>query len=205
MKIFELEFENWYTLSFSTNWIALLGSVAVICGLVYIIKKIVNRCISGSIEVDEVSLGIGDSSIKLKYNKKDQEIAYKLWVELNTRKIGLQFDENNDVIDEVYNSWYAFFAIARELLKDIPRSRLQLSTELITLTTKVLNEGLRPHLTIWQAKYRKWYRLQDKDERSPQEIQRDFPEYSDLINDLLKTNIRMIEYKNLMYQIAFGK
>ena len=100
MKIIELEFENWYTLAFSINWMVLLGSVAVICGLVFVFKKIVNRCISGSIEVDEVSLGIGDSSIKLKYNKKDQEIAYKLWVELNTRKIGLQFDENNDVIDE---------------------------------------------------------------------------------------------------------
>ena len=127
-----------------------------------------------------------------------------MWVELNTRKIGLEFDQKNDVIHEVYNSWYAFFTIARDLLKDIPATRLPYSTELITLTTKVLNDGLRPHLTVWQAKYRKWYGLQKEDTRSPQEIQKDFPEYDSLVSDLLQTNSRMIEYKKLMYQIAFN-
>lgn len=102
-------------------------------------------------------MGIGDSSVKLTYNKKDQAIAYKLWVELSTRKIGLMFDKEYDVITEVYNSWYEFFKIARELLKDIPASRLPYSNDLIVLTEKVLNKGLRPHLTTWQAKYRKWY------------------------------------------------
>lgn len=29
--------------------------------------------------------------------------------------------------------------------------------DLIKLTERVLNVGLRPHLTKWQAKYRKWY------------------------------------------------
>ena len=97
------------------------------------------------------------SSVKLKYNRKDQEVAYKLWVELSTRKIGLPFDQENDVITEVYNSWYDFFKIARELLKDIPASRLPYSNDLIKLTERVLNVGLRPHLTKWQAKYRQWY------------------------------------------------
>ena len=39
---------------------------------------------------------IGSNTITLKYDKWDQEIAYKLWVELNTIKIGMHFDEEYD-------------------------------------------------------------------------------------------------------------
>ena len=53
------------------------------------IKKCANIAKKHSITINEVNLGIGDTSVKLVYNKKDQEIAYKLWVELSTRKIGL--------------------------------------------------------------------------------------------------------------------
>ncbi|MEE0970064.1 MAG: hypothetical protein U0M06_11905 [Clostridia bacterium] len=204
MDIFEFEFENWYTFCMRVNWGALVIAIVIIAVVVYAIRKTSKYLGYHTVDVDEVSLGIGDNSIKLKYNKKDQEIAYKLWVELNTRKIGLEFDQEYDVIDEVYNSWYTFFTIARELLKEIPATRLPYSTELITLTTKVLNDGLRPHLTTWQAKYRKWYGLQKEDIRAPQVIQKDFPEYDALVADLLLTNNRMIEYKKLMCQIAFN-
>lgn len=204
MDIFEFEFENWYTFCMRVNWGALVIAIVIIAVVVYAIRKTSKYLGYHTVDVDEVSLGIGDNSIKLKYNKKDQEIAYKLWVELNTRKIGLEFDQEYDVIDEVYNSWYTFFTIARELLKEIPATRFPYSTELITLTTKVLNDGLRPHLTTWQAKYRKWYGLQKEDIRAPQVIQKDFPEYDALVADLLLTNNRMIEYKKLMCQIAFN-
>lgn len=157
MEIFNFEFENWYTFHVRFNWLAVIAATIVIVITGFILKKLSHRHIYHSIDVDEVSLGIGKNNIKLKYNKKDQEIAYKLWVELNTRKIGLPYDEDYDVIVEVYDSWYDFFKIARELLKDIPPTRLPRSTKLITVTTDVLNEGLRPHLTKWQAKYRKWY------------------------------------------------
>ena len=115
------------------------------------------------------------------------------------------FDKEHDVITEVYNSWYEFFKIARELLKDIPASRLPYSNDLIELTEKVLNKGLRPHLTTWQAKYRKWYEkeLLNDTEDAPQELQRKYPHYDELVDDLIKTNMRMIEYKNLMKKIAF--
>lgn len=161
-----------------------------------------------SVTINEVNLGIGNSSIKLSYSKKDQEIAYKLWIELSTRKIGLPFDRENDVINEVYNSWYEFFKIARELLKEVPVSRITYSRDLIQLTEKVLNIGLRPHLTKWQAKYRKWYDemlTDDNNGMSPQDIQKLYPEYEMLIEDLCRTNEKMIKYKNLMGEIAFER
>lgn len=157
MNIFNVGLESWNIIYVKLNWVAVIILVIAILIVSFMIKKCANIAKKHSITIDEVNLGIGDTSVKLVYNKKDQEIAYKLWVELSTRKIGLPFDQENDVISEVYNSWYDFFKIARELLKEIPVSRLPYSNDLIKLTEKVLNTGLRPHLTMWQAKFRKWY------------------------------------------------
>ena len=59
----------------------------------------------------------------------------------------LVFDQENDVIAEVYNSWYEYFRVARELIKDLPIEKVECASELIELATNVLNNGLRPHLT----------------------------------------------------------
>lgn len=202
MDIFNIHLENCYYLVITINWVILLGILAVVLG---IINSSWFSFFSNQIEVSEVNLGIGQNTIKFKYNRKDQEIAYKLWVELNTRKIGLEFERDYDVIVEVYNSWYSFFGIARELLKEMPCEKLKHSENLVILTIQVLNIGLRPHLTQWQAKFRKWYDIECENNKmlSPQEIQKKYPEYDLLLTDLIKTNENMIYYRNLMKEIAF--
>jgi hypothetical protein len=165
------------------------------------------------IYINEVQLGIGSNNhIKFKYSNKDKQIAYQLWVEINTRKIGLEFKEGKDVIIEVYNSWYEFFRLTRNHIKDIPIESIntkEFEHGLVALSTKVLNIGLRPHLTTWQAKFRRWYDVKAKSEEyreiEPQKIQKDYPYYEELIDDIKKVNNRMIEYRNLLYTIAFGK
>ena len=140
MEILGVEFESWNVVLLRLNWFAIIIflAVAFLCAQIY---RIVNQHINRkSIIIDEFNLGIGNSNVKFKYDRKDQEIAYKLWVELSTRKIGIMFDQEHDVIAEVYNSWYEFFKIARELLKNIPASRLPYSHDLIELTEKVLNK-----------------------------------------------------------------
>lgn len=207
MNIVDFSFDNWYTLVLKLNWIAVILIILVLFAIGYFWNKCIKYNVKKSLMVDEVSLGIGNSQVKLKYNKEDQEIAYKLWVELSTRKIGLDFDPENDVIFEVYDSWYNFFATARELMKEIPVERLKYSPELIELTEEVLNKGLRPHLTIWQAKYRKWYNenIHNNVGKTPQQIQEMYPYYTELRRDLIDTNERLIEYKKLMERIAFEK
>lgn len=209
MEIFSLKFDSWNTINLQVNWVAIIGIITIGFVISWLWKKFSKYLIKKSVIISEVSLGIGSSSITLKYSKKDKEIAYKLWVELSTRKIGLEFDSEYDVISEVYNSWYSFFDIARNLMKDIPCEKLESSLNLIELTENVLNIGLRPHLTKWQAKFRKWYEdNKDNDEykhKTPQEIQKMYPLYSELEKDLIQTNRHMIEYKNLMKQITFNK
>lgn len=207
MNIVELTFSDWKTLNISINWLAMAILILLVFAIVWIIKKVAPIIGRQSVVIDEASLGIGNSSVTLKFDRQDQEIAYKLWVELSTRKIALPFDDENDVVVEVYNSWYQFFGTARDLLKEIPASRLSYSGELVEVTQKVLNDGLRPHLTRWQAKYRKWYEkaANDNKDKTPQEIQRLYPEYAELISDLKATNERMISYRDCMHDIAFRK
>jgi len=96
----------------------------------------------------------------------------------------------------VYDSWYEAFSVIRMLLERIPADRINDAKGLIELTTTVLNSGLRPHLTMWQAKYRSWYNkaLDKNDTLPPQEVQKKFPEYQPLINDLRNTNSIMLKY-----------
>lgn len=201
-----MSFDNHSVITISINIIAVLLLIIIIAVVSFLVKKLKKHLSSSSLKIDEIKLGIGDSQVTLVYDKKDKEIAYKLWVELTTRKIGMLFDEKNDVISEVYNSWYEFFKIARELMKEIPVDSEKNSLQLAELTEKVLNVGLRPHLTTWQARYRKWYdRVSAIDDRDPQAIQKEYEFYDELVEDLIKTNNHIIEYKKLMQNIAERK
>jgi len=160
-------------------------------------------------EIDEAEIGIGNQKVKIKPNYQDMQIAYKLWVEISTRKIGLKIDLDNDVITEIYNSWYEFFKLTRELIKDIPVSKIrkdESTKELVRIAIEVLNEGMRPHLTKWQARYRKWYNTEiEKEENrnlSPQDIQKKYPEYENLTTEMIQINQKLIEYKRMLRQLA---
>ena len=208
MNIIDISFDSVCYITIQLNWLAILVLCVVVIGINYLIKKVITVSRKYSISVQELPLGIGCSSIPVHYDISDRALAYKLWVELNTRKIGLEFDQENDVIVEVYNSWYEYFRVARELIKDLPIEKIECASELIELATKVLNNGLRPHLTKWLARYRKWYESSVKEsdaKLSPQDIQKQYPYYDELLSDLIETNKRMIAYKELMYQIAFNK
>lgn len=209
MDIIDVKFESFSTIVFEINWLVLISLFILVVIISKVIKYIISYSRKQSINIDEIELGIGNSHITLKYDAKDKEIAYKLWIELNTRKIGLQYDEEDDVIVEIYDSWYKFFEIARELLKEMPQSKFASTPQLIDLSLKILNIGLRPHLTKWQAKYRKWYAIEiekhENADKTPQEIQKKYLHYIELVDDLKITNQRMMEYKELLYEIAFGK
>lgn len=161
-----------------------------------------------SFEIDEAQFGIGEQKITLRPNDTDRQIAYKIWVELSTRKIGLPIDLEDDVISEVYDSWYNFFSVTRELIKDVPVSRFRRkdTEKIIHLSIEVLNAGIRPHLTKWQARFRRWYeQALDREERvdvSPQDVQKEFPDYEALKEDLERVNQRLIRYRDKMYELV---
>ncbi len=177
----------------------------------FLYVKYAGRIMGRSLEINEAEIGIGNQRIKFKPNHEDIQISYKLWVELSTRKIGLPIDFENDVIVEIYNSWYEFFKLTRELIKDIPVSKIrknESTRKLVNIAIDVLNEGLRPHLTLWQARFRRWYQTESqKDENkdvTPQDLQRKFPSYGQLVHDMKGVNQKLINYRENLKKIAMG-
>lgn len=164
-------------------------------------------------EIDEVTLKFGDVfSQKIKVNRDTQRVAFAAYTELITRKVALPFDEQHDVISEVYDSWYQVFGVIRELIKQVPAHHLARSEptqQLADVLIKLLNEGLRPHLTRWQARYRRWYRHAESMDQSkgipPQEIQKQFSDYSLLVKDLREVNQRVLEFARELKVLALGR
>ena len=176
----------------------------------WIVKSIVLRRRSEFAVVEaELKLG-GIGKVKIRPSYEDVQIAYRAWVELVTRKAALPFDEENDVIVEVYDSWYQLFGRIRDLIKEIPAQKLRSSRdtqELVKIMVDALNKGLRPHLTRWQARFRRWYEIQlaAQQDVPPQTLQRQFPGYDTLVKDLKAINQQILDYAELLRRISQGQ
>lgn len=182
------------------NVIVGIGLIVFAIVLVYMIYKLLKYFFRKRYKIVDMNISIANiGNISIEKNKDISKIAHKAWVEIMTRKVGLLFEEDKDVIVEVYNSWYSLFGIIRDLLKEIePRKKDKDLEKLENILVKTLNYGLRPHLTKWQAKYRRWYNQEiEKDtnnQLSPQEIQKKYKKYDELIADLKETNKQMVQF-----------
>ncbi|MEH2328008.1 hypothetical protein [Nostoc sp.] len=183
--------------------ILLVTLLLILLGLYFYTIK--NR-LFGQYSIQEIEITIGNQKVKIKPNYQVKQIAYQLWLQLNTRKVGLKIDFENDVIIEVYKSWYDFFQIIRDLLQKVPVEDLedQNTKKMVKLAINLLNEEIRPHLTIQQARFRKWYEEAQTNSitgEDPQQIQKKFPEYTQLINEMSQINQQLIKFKNELENI----
>ena len=177
--------------------------------IIWFIRRRLDYRTYASFEINEAEIGIGDQKISFRPNYEDLQIAFRLWCELKTRKIGLPIDEQNDVIIQVYGSWYDFFQITREHIKAIPVSKLrrhESTQQLVRISIQILNDELRPHLTKWQARFRQWYEASMRehgDKTTPQELQRTYPQYEALIEEMKEVNNKMVAYAKVLEQLVY--
>ena len=191
----------------------------VVIALIFGVIMIVWRYAAGGVaiknfEIDQADFGIGDQKFTFKPNLTDKQVAYAIWVELSTRKIGLPIDFDDDVIAEIYDSWHGFFTVTRDLVKGIPAQKFRRDStqKIIGLSIEVLNEGLRPHLTKWQARFRHWYEreLRRYDDGSmeevldPQGIQERFPKFAELKADMDRVNKSLMKYRQQMRNLVLN-
>ena len=163
-----------------------------------------------SLEV-EIS-GTPKAVFKVERNHENLYIANRIYIELTTRKAAIPIDENNDSIEEIYDSWYNLFGIIRDEIKTVPGKYLKdhdPTSALIGLTRKILNEGLRPHLTEHQAKFRKWIEREkvkkENENLSPQEIQAKYPDFANLVVSMKAVNLILANYANELDKLIKGK
>lgn len=146
------------------------------------------------------SLGSYEFS-RAELTQKELDISWRLYVQLSTRKAAIPVDPDNDIITEIYDSWYELFKSTREYLLELTSKDLEgneNAQQIVKLSLDVLNQGLRPHLTEWQGKYRKWYddALENPEYKdlSPQEIQKKYKDYDKLIHSIEDVNKNLIQY-----------
>lgn len=140
------------------------------------------------------------------------QVAFQVWCELSTRKMALELDFDHDVVTEVYDSWYACLGVIRELMKALPvhqPAERESALAVFAICDGIINAALRPHLTRWQAEFRRWVTTNTRQpkfaKKRPQEIERDFPQFSALQKDLSAANERLVEYEVRLHEMVFGR
>jgi hypothetical protein len=198
------------SLNIESDWLIL----AAVSGLLMVTYTVV-RYFSRWFNVHQLEVEISGSpcvKFKVERNYENLFIANRILIELTTRKAAIPIDENNDVIEEVYNSWYIIFGIIREEIKSVPGKYLKdhdPTTALIGLTRKILNEAMRPHLTEHQAKFRNWLEGAKKDPAnasiSPQELQKKYPDFTSLVASMKIVNTTLTNYSLELDKLIKGK
>ena len=65
---------------------------------------------------------------------------------------------------------------------------------------------MRPHLTNYQAKFRKWYSEQlenpNNHGKSPQEIQKTYLQYHELTSEIRQVNTLLRDYATELYKLV---
>ena len=226
-----IEISQWILDSGKAVW-GFLSSLECVTVLALLCVSVIVMVISirrSQIKSVSLSLPFKLGSVVFDTTPTDRIIAWKAYVQLVTRKAALPFDEEHDSIEDVYASLYSLFDMTRDLLSDLPPKTFQkpsrLSTllsrvflapktsqkpdELSTLLLRILNDGLRPHLTRWQSDFRTWIgNARKKDEfmsMSPVGLQKRYPRYSSLVENLKDTNTQLSELADGLYLIARGK
>ncbi|RKE04064.1 hypothetical protein [Marinifilum flexuosum] len=199
--------------SFTLNLWVLLIVIILIFIVTYLIKRYRNNSvIEKNLKPVKLKYSLGGTEVEYEItrNYKNIEIAHRIYIELITRKAALEIEEDKDVIVEVYNSWYSLFNITRDELKSIDGVLIKdnnKSNELVGLLTDILNKGLRPHLTEYQAKFRKWYneQIEIDNSSSPQEIQANYEDFTPLMNSMKQVNTNLMDYSKQLKKIIDGE
>ena len=186
-------------------------SILIIAGL-FILGSIILllvRCFNkkANIFIDGVEIGLNGICFHICKDKAVRQIAYKIWVEMNTRTICVKIDVDNDIIRAIHNSYYEFFKTTRELVKEIPVNNLKQTLELSNMIIEFLNNVMRPYLTKWGIKFNDWYdqKKEENKEKSPQELQKEYTNYDELINDLLCINKNVINLNKELEKIVLPR
>ena len=192
------------SLEIGTTVLALLAIIALV---VFLIKR--KKLKKYGFDIDECAIGLDGSSIHLICNNEHRQIAYKVWVDINTRTLGVKINLDEDIIRVIHDSFHQSFIDTRDLLKNFPVSKLNSHNDLVDLIIRFLNDVLRPYLTKWGVKYNDWYdkqlALDENRELTPVEIQRKYIKYDELTSDLISINEKMIEFSEALRKIAFNE
>ena len=143
IHILNIELTNKPSIIIESNWYILIVFFSLIIASYVIKKRFFKYRTESDIKPVELTIGFGTSSIKynIERNYENLEITHRIYIELITRKAAMPIDNENDVINEIYDSWYSLFQITRNEIKNLSGGALQnykKAEELIIMVTDIL-------------------------------------------------------------------
>ena len=184
-------------------WVGIASGIVLPIGGFLLVRGSLGR---GTETTRTVNIPFGLGNMTYDLSKKERILSWHLFVQLRTRKAALPFDEDHDVITEVYDSLYELFPITRDLVMNLPLKEIEKQESVADLMLRVLNDGLRPHLTTWQAEFRRWWvqmlGVPANNLKRPQDLQKGFPQYGALVDDLKRMNVELNKFAEDLLVIA---
>jgi hypothetical protein len=148
-----------------------------------------------------VSLPFGIGSMSWEVNRKQQEAAWSLYVELVTRIAVQPLALDQGLVREAMNSLYSLFGTTREILKaagpDVGASRDSVGG----IAIAVLNNGLRPFLSKWHPLLQAWEARRPVGV-SPKEHEQSWSEEATARRELEALRVGLEQYAQALATIA---
>jgi hypothetical protein len=152
------------------------------------------------------TLNLGFVKLGAELSELDRQCAWEFYTEIATRVavVGKRGDRlatsyDGELYSESLDSLYAFFKESRSIMRQFPVGRIKDFREehLGILISRILANVLRPFLEKWNCRYRSWWAKALKQEGSPFDIQKTFPDLKEFLADwtALRLIMRQVEKK----------
>lgn len=140
-----------------------------------------------------------------KPNEDEKNAAWELYIELITRISVAELDSEEGLLREALSSLYSLFEITREILKtygtSVAKPKGENPISFGYLSVAILNTVIRPVLAKWHPL------LLDHESKKPKNIstvahEKEWESYKELRQVLNTTRLILIQYANLLAQVA---
>jgi hypothetical protein len=190
-------------------WIYIICIFLIFLLIIFNFKKA--KRIFQNIRPSEYEVNIQGFKIKgkLSYTSVEQEVAWKIYIELITRISGNKLEENTGILREALNSLYSAFGALREVLKNsgaelakIPKGNKTLTVANLLLI--IMNQHLRMFLAKWHPLLLE-YEKKREDKESQFEHEQKWEFNSKFRLELSNLQDGLLEYIHTLKEIVEGK
>ena len=149
---------GWLVFSVSTlSGKSLFLAEGALIGLVISAIAVAYNRGSGFLTLSEMTLNLPQfGEMKFAINLEYRRVAWKLFVETLTRVSSQPLGTEDGSLREALTSLYSLFSATRELLKNMPPSKPASKVTVEMLAMKMLNQEIRPFLSKWHVRLKKF-------------------------------------------------
>jgi hypothetical protein len=191
---------GWLVFSVSTlRGKALFLAEGALTGLIISAIAIAYNRGSGFLTLSEITLNIPQfADMKFAINLEYRRVAWRLFVETLTRVATQPLGTEDGSLREALTSLYSLFGATRELLKNMPPSKPKPTSKLTVemLAMKMLNQEIRPFLSKWHVRLRRFEAARPGAEES------EWSQNEDCRKELESVRTQLVNYTKAFGQLA---